>query len=407
MRSAGRARSSRKKPSPATLAHGRVDLDVDRIVLLARETTGTGPPRETRTRRPASSSGCSSRRSRGGCPATSAWMSTASQFTNPTTNAAIPRSTTQRKSGMARKSRKKTVSRLRSRSSRHDEADRPLLHGAHSGILADPASDPRHVRIGHARGQVPGPDPRACRRPDGWTADGCELALAYDRAMVERSDVERAAGVIAGRLLRTPMLSCRTLGRDVFLKAELLQRTGSFKPRGVLTKLASLTPEEKARGVIAISAGNHAQAARVGRGAGGDRRARRHVAGRERGKIAATREATARRSTSRRPIPATSFERLDVLLEETGRDARASVRRSAHDRRPGHGRARDPRGLPRRRDDRRAVGGGGLISGSRSRLPDARRRGRGRRAGARRGAPRRARRGRARPRRRRPRSRTA
>src|SRR5687768_12579074 len=78
--------------------------------------------------------------------------------------------------------------------------------------------------------------------------------------MVERSDVERAAEIIRGRLLRTPLLSCRTLSPDASLKAELLQRTGSFKPRGVLTKLASLTADEKARGVIAISAGNHAQA---------------------------------------------------------------------------------------------------------------------------------------------------
>jgi threonine dehydratase len=46
----------------------------------------------------------------------------------------------------------------------------------------------------------------------------------------------------------------------VFLKAELLQKTGSFKPRGVVTKLASLTPEERRRGVIAASAGNHAAA---------------------------------------------------------------------------------------------------------------------------------------------------
>jgi threonine dehydratase len=50
----------------------------------------------------------------------------------------------------------------------------------------------------------------------------------------------------------------------VFLKAELLQRTGSFKPRGVLTKLASLGAEEKARGVIAASAGNHASALAFG-----------------------------------------------------------------------------------------------------------------------------------------------
>ncbi|MFO7571460.1 MAG: pyridoxal-phosphate dependent enzyme [Gaiellaceae bacterium] len=77
---------------------------------------------------------------------------------------------------------------------------------------------------------------------------------------VSREDVERAARVIEGRLHRTPTLSCRTLGHGTFLKAELLQRTGSFKPRGVMTKLASLTSEEKARGVIAASAGNHAAA---------------------------------------------------------------------------------------------------------------------------------------------------
>ncbi len=82
--------------------------------------------------------------------------------------------------------------------------------------------------------------------------------------LIGREDVERAARVIAGRVHRTPTLSCRTLGPDVHLKAELLQRTGSFKPRGVLTKLASLTPEEKARGVIAASAGNHAAALAFG-----------------------------------------------------------------------------------------------------------------------------------------------
>ncbi len=52
----------------------------------------------------------------------------------------------------------------------------------------------------------------------------------------------------------------RETGANVFLKAELFQRTGSFKPRGVLTKLASLTPEERAGGVITASAGNAAAA---------------------------------------------------------------------------------------------------------------------------------------------------
>jgi threonine dehydratase len=64
--------------------------------------------------------------------------------------------------------------------------------------------------------------------------------------------------------VRTPLLASEALGHafrgSAFLKAELLQVTGSFKPRGVLTKLASLTPEEKRRGVIAASAGNHAAA---------------------------------------------------------------------------------------------------------------------------------------------------
>jgi threonine dehydratase len=59
------------------------------------------------------------------------------------------------------------------------------------------------------------------------------------------------------------MLSSQSLaqafGGSAFLKAELFQKTGSFKPRGMLAKLASLTPEEKARGVISISAGNAAQ----------------------------------------------------------------------------------------------------------------------------------------------------
>src|SRR5437763_17187264 len=81
-------------------------------------------------------------------------------------------------------------------------------------------------------------------------------------------DVYRARETIAGRLHRTPLLSSRTLsdraGATVLLQAELLQRTGSFKPRGVLNKLASLSPEEKGRGVISISAGNHAQALAYG-----------------------------------------------------------------------------------------------------------------------------------------------
>jgi len=81
---------------------------------------------------------------------------------------------------------------------------------------------------------------------------------------VTLDDVLRARAAIAGRLLRTPTLSSRTLseatGARVHLKAELFQRTGSFKPRGVLARVESLTAEERKRGVVPWSAGNAAQA---------------------------------------------------------------------------------------------------------------------------------------------------
>ena len=73
-----------------------------------------------------------------------------------------------------------------------------------------------------------------------------------------RDDVERARAHLQRRVHRTPLLSSRTFGAS--LKCELFQRTGSFKPRGALNKVASLTAAEKKRGVITISAGNHAQA---------------------------------------------------------------------------------------------------------------------------------------------------
>src|SRR6266508_3903673 len=144
----------------------------------------------------------------------------------------------------------------------------------------------------------------------------------YDRAVeslpVGREDVERAAAVISGRLRRTPTLSSRTLGPDTFLKAELLQRTGSFKPRGVLTKLDSLTPEEKQPGVIAISAGNHAQAVAWGAAEEGLDALIVMYRGASEMKIAATRGYGARVDLQA-SSPAEAFERLDVLLEETGR----------------------------------------------------------------------------------------
>src|SRR4051812_18890637 len=78
------------------------------------------------------------------------------------------------------------------------------------------------------------------------------------------ADVEAARRTIAGHVMRTPMLPAPKLsaltGATVHVKYENLQVTNSFKERGALNKLASLTPAECARGVIAMSAGNHAQA---------------------------------------------------------------------------------------------------------------------------------------------------
>ena len=80
---------------------------------------------------------------------------------------------------------------------------------------------------------------------------------------VELADVERAAEVVRGAVVRTPLIeSPKFLGADaptVYLKLENLQRTGAFKLRGATNKLAQLTAEEARRGVIAASAGNHAQ----------------------------------------------------------------------------------------------------------------------------------------------------
>ncbi len=72
-------------------------------------------------------------------------------------------------------------------------------------------------------------------------------------------DVEAARDRIAGRILRTPVLRSEAAG-GVWLKAELLQKTGSFKARGALNRILSLSDEEKRRGVVTWSAGNHAQA---------------------------------------------------------------------------------------------------------------------------------------------------
>jgi threonine dehydratase len=136
------------------------------------------------------------------------------------------------------------------------------------------------------------------------------------------TDVLAAREAIGGRLLRTPLLRSTTLGEiagaSVSLKAELFQKTGSFKPRGVLTNLASLGEEQRARGVISISAGNHAQALAWGAATEGIDALLVMWQGASEAKIEATRGYGATvdlEATS----PTGAFERLEALHAETGR----------------------------------------------------------------------------------------
>ena len=82
--------------------------------------------------------------------------------------------------------------------------------------------------------------------------------------MISIADIRAAAERLADRVHRTPLLSSRTLaehcGAPVSLKCECFQKTGSFKPRGALNKVLSLPEDQRGRGLVTVSAGNHAQA---------------------------------------------------------------------------------------------------------------------------------------------------
>lgn len=99
-------------------------------------------------------------------------------------------------------------------------------------------------------GMMPVPDPR--------------LRATVTIPDFDRNRFEEARARIAGSVHRTPLLPSRTLservGAPVYLKCENLQKTGAFKVRGALHRLLRLTEGERARGVVTISAGNHAQA---------------------------------------------------------------------------------------------------------------------------------------------------
>jgi threonine dehydratase len=86
----------------------------------------------------------------------------------------------------------------------------------------------------------------------------------HNKKIVPYPEVLAAQKVISGKVHRTPVVSSTYLGNithtKLYFKLELFQKTGSFKPRGVLNKLHHLSSEDRKKGVVSISAGNHAQA---------------------------------------------------------------------------------------------------------------------------------------------------
>lgn len=82
--------------------------------------------------------------------------------------------------------------------------------------------------------------------------------------MIDLTHIRAAQERIAGKVHRTPLLSASAIGEAagarLFLKCESFQKTGSFKARGALNKVLSLTQPERAKGIVTVSAGNHAQA---------------------------------------------------------------------------------------------------------------------------------------------------
>jgi threonine dehydratase len=141
-------------------------------------------------------------------------------------------------------------------------------------------------------------------------------------ALPTLDDVLVAREAIAGRLHRTPTFTSASLSErtraKVLLKAELFQRTGSFKPRGILHKVASLSTEERRRGVLSISAGNAAQAVAYAAALEGVDATVVMWRGASEQKLAATRSYGAAVDLDA-PGPAEAFQRLEQLLTETGR----------------------------------------------------------------------------------------
>src|SRR4029450_1653404 len=138
--------------------------------------------------------------------------------------------------------------------------------------------------------------------------------------MLTLNDVISARHVIEGRLHRTPLVASAALsariGAPLYLKLESWQKTGSFKPRGVLTKIAALSQAERARGLGTASAGHHAQALALAAAAEGLPCTVVMPETAPAAKVAATRGYGA--TIVFEPSTLTVFERANVLVAEHG-----------------------------------------------------------------------------------------
>src|SRR4051794_11749982 len=213
-----------------------------------------------------------------------------------TAAAAMPQKPTTMRCGMARKTRKKTVTRLRSRSS---------VTTRRSGSRERSPSIGAFCRS--SRAVV-----HRARRYDR------QVSVPISAAPVTPGDVREAEERIGDTIHRTPTFSSRSLGRGRHLKAELFQRTGSFKARGALNRVRTLSQEERDRGVISVSAGNHAQALAWAAGTEGVDALLVMWQGASVAKIEATRGYGATVDLEA-PGPGAAFERLHELQEQTGR----------------------------------------------------------------------------------------
>ena len=217
-----------------------------------------------------------------------------------------------------------------------------------------PTSQPRTLAESHRCSRRPNcPSPSPTSKPPATLLEG----------VIEHTPVEhsRALGL--------------AIGSEVFLKCENLQRAGSFKVRGAYVRMAKLSPEEKARGVVAASAGNHAQGvAQAARRLGIKARIYMPL-GVALPKLTATRDHGAEVVLHGHNVDEALAEAA-ALRRGHRRGLRPPLRRPGHHRRAGHDRAGDAGAAPRRRHG---------AHGRRRRRPAGRRRrggqGQGRRAG--------------------------